>query len=62
MINTIIMGAAGRMGKRLVALVQESEGLTLSGAIEWQGHPAIGRDAGERGWIRSSRHSNSRHH
>ena len=35
------------MGKRLVALVQESERLTLSGAIEWQGHPAIGRDAGE---------------
>ena len=35
------------MGKRLVALVQESENLRLSGAIEWQGHPAIGRDAGE---------------
>ena len=47
MINTIIMGAAGRMGKRLVALVQESENLTLSGAVEWPGHPAVGRDAGE---------------
>ena len=35
------------MGKRLVSLVQESENLKLSGAIEWQGHPAIGRDAGE---------------
>jgi 4-hydroxy-tetrahydrodipicolinate reductase len=47
MTNTIIMGAAGRMGKRLVALVQESENLTLSGAIEWPGHPAVGKDAGE---------------
>ena len=35
------------MGKRLVALVQESEILSLSGAIEWTGHPAVGRDAGE---------------
>jgi len=35
------------MGKRLVALVQESATLTLSGAIESPGHPALGRDAGE---------------
>ena len=35
------------MGKRLVALVQESKNLTLSGAIEWPGHPAVGKDAGE---------------
>ena len=35
------------MGKRLVALVQESANLTLSGAIEGPGHPALGQDAGE---------------
>ena len=35
------------MGKRLVALVQESATLRLSGAIESPGHPALGRDAGE---------------
>ncbi|GJL52210.1 MAG: 4-hydroxy-tetrahydrodipicolinate reductase [Nitrospirales bacterium] len=47
MINTIIMGAAGRMGKRLVALVQESATMQLAGAIENPGHPALNRDAGE---------------
>ena len=47
MINTIIMGAAGRMGKRLVALTQDSSTLQLAGAIESPGHPALGRDAGE---------------
>jgi 4-hydroxy-tetrahydrodipicolinate reductase len=47
MIKTIITGAAGRMGKRLIALVQESGNLTLSGAIEGPGHSALGRDAGE---------------
>lgn len=35
------------MGKRLVALVQESAAMQLSGAIEHPGHPALGRDAGE---------------
>ncbi|WP_447970050.1 4-hydroxy-tetrahydrodipicolinate reductase [Nitrospira sp. M1] len=47
MIHTIIMGAAGRMGKRLVALVQESATMKLAGAIENPGHPALDRDAGE---------------
>ena len=41
------MGASGRMGKRLVSLVQESTALQLSGAVENTGHPALGRDAGE---------------
>ena len=41
------MGAAGRMGKRLVSLVQESKTLQLAGAIESPGHPALGRDSGE---------------
>jgi len=35
------------MGKCLVALVQESSTLQLSGAIESPGHPSIGQDAGE---------------
>ena len=46
-VKTIITGAAGRMGKRLVALAQETEGLTLAGAIEMKGHPALGNDVGE---------------
>lgn len=32
---------------RLVALTQETNGLTLAGAIEAQGHPSLGKDAGE---------------
>ena len=47
MVRTIIAGAAGRMGKRLVALTHEAEGLSLTGAIEMREHPALGKDAGE---------------
>ena len=47
MVRTIITGAAGRMGMRLVSLTQETAGLSLTGAIEMKGHPALGKDAGE---------------
>ncbi|MCP9455818.1 MAG: 4-hydroxy-tetrahydrodipicolinate reductase [Nitrospira sp.] len=47
MIAVIVVGAAGRMGCRLVSLIKESANLTLAGAVEVHGHPAIGRDAGE---------------
>ncbi len=47
MVRTIITGAAGRMGMRLVALTLETSGLHLSGAVEAKTHPAIGKDAGE---------------
>ena len=45
-INVTITGAAGRMGKRLVSLVNESARLQLAGATEAEGHPALGKDAG----------------
>lgn len=35
------------MGLRLVTLVQESRAMSLVGAVEGRGHPAIGTDAGE---------------
>ena len=41
-----ISGAAGRMGKRLVALTLADEELTLAAALDAAGHPAIGQDAG----------------
>ena len=41
-----IVGAAGRMGGRLIHAVLEAEGLELTGAIERPGHPQIGMDAG----------------
>ena len=47
MVRTIITGAAGRMGKRLVALTQETPELELAGATERPGHPDLGKDAGE---------------
>ena len=47
MIKVIVAGAAGRMGSRLVSLIKDSTSLTLVGAVEQKGHPAIGEDAGE---------------
>ena len=42
-----VNGAAGRMGQRIVALVQADEELTLAAALEAEGNAAMGRDAGE---------------
>jgi 4-hydroxy-tetrahydrodipicolinate reductase len=42
-----INGACGRMGQRLVALSREDPEFELVAAIDWAGHPAQGRDAGE---------------
>ena len=47
MADVVIAGAAGRMGSRLVALVQEEQDLHLVGALEAPGHPALLRDAGD---------------
>ena len=41
-----IIGAAGRMGGRLIHAVLEAEGLELTGAVERPGHPQLGQDAG----------------
>lgn len=46
-VNVIVCGAAGRMGKILVSLVQEHPEARLVGAIEAPGHPALGKDAGD---------------
>lgn len=45
--NIIVCGAAGRMGKLLVSLVHDHSEMRLVGAVEAQGHPAIGKDVGE---------------
>jgi 4-hydroxy-tetrahydrodipicolinate reductase len=47
MIKVIVAGAAGRMGGRLVALLQESAALMLAGAVEGKGHVSVGEDAGD---------------
>lgn len=45
-LNIVICGAAGRMGKRLVALTLEAPDLRLVAAIDAPDHPDSGRDAG----------------
>ena len=45
-VRVCVIGAAGRMGRRLVALIMESEDLVLSGAVEAPGNPLLGADAG----------------
>ncbi|UCG32158.1 MAG: 4-hydroxy-tetrahydrodipicolinate reductase [Phycisphaerales bacterium] len=42
-----IVGAAGRMGKRVVALAGEDPAFQLSAALEHGGHPLLGRDSGD---------------
>ncbi len=45
MIQVVVTGVAGRMGREIVRLVRAAEGLALSGAVEQPG-PAVGQDAG----------------
>ena len=47
MADVVVAGAAGRMGSRLVALLQTESELRLVAALEAPGHAALGRDAGE---------------
>ncbi|WP_225072792.1 4-hydroxy-tetrahydrodipicolinate reductase [Desulfuromonas sp. CSMB_57] len=46
MIRIAVNGAAGRMGGRLIAAIQETEGLQLTGALEHHTHDRLGQDAG----------------
>lgn len=46
MIRVGVVGAAGKMGKSLVTLIQDSAELELAAAIEQAGSPALGQDAG----------------
>jgi len=41
-----VVGAAGKMGKTLITLIDESSMMTLSAAIEQAGSPSLGADAG----------------
>ena len=46
MIRTGVVGAGGKMGKKLISLIAESDQLELTAAVEQPGVPAIGKDAG----------------
>jgi len=47
MLKIVVTGAAGRMGRRLVANIHEDPELELTGATEWSGSTLLGADAGE---------------
>lgn len=47
MIRVTVIGAAGRMGRHLVANIMNSTDLKLSGAVEIPACPMIGQDAGQ---------------
>ena len=47
MIKTVVTGAVGRMGARIIQLILETPDMGLVGAVEKEGHPGIGQDLGE---------------
>lgn len=47
MINTAVTGAAGRMGSAIINALAGNTKIQLSGALEREDSPALGKDAGE---------------
>ena len=43
----VVVGAGGRMGQALIRVIHETASVTLHAAIEREGSPFIGKDAGE---------------
>jgi 4-hydroxy-tetrahydrodipicolinate reductase len=46
-IKAIVVGAAGKMGGRIIHIINETPSIALYRAIERPDHPSIGRDIGE---------------
>ncbi len=46
MVRAIVAGAGGRMGKRIINIINETEGIQLVSAFERNNHPDVGKDAG----------------
>src|SRR5579862_3657733 len=45
-LKIVVAGASGRMGRALVREISQGQGVTLCGALEVEGHPDLGMDAG----------------
>lgn len=43
----VVTGASGRMGRSVIRALSETDGLVLAGALEHEGSPHLGKDAGE---------------
>jgi 4-hydroxy-tetrahydrodipicolinate reductase len=46
-IKTIVVGAAGRMGSRIIHILRETPSMVLYGAVERPDHALLGQDVGE---------------
>jgi 4-hydroxy-tetrahydrodipicolinate reductase len=46
-VKAIIVGAAGKMGVRIIHLIRETPSLKLFQAVERSDHPSVGKDIGE---------------
>jgi 4-hydroxy-tetrahydrodipicolinate reductase len=46
MIHIAVAGAAGRMGGKIIQMIQQNEGFVLSGVFERPDHPLAGMDVG----------------
>lgn len=46
-IRAIVVGAAGKMGSRIIHIIHETPSIVLDRAIERPDHPSIGKDIGE---------------
>lgn len=47
MIKAIVAGAAGRMGQKIVHMINQNQNLTLAAAFEHTSHPSVGKDIGQ---------------
>jgi 4-hydroxy-tetrahydrodipicolinate reductase len=47
MIKVIVAGPAGRMGGRIIHMLEGAQDIALAAAFEKVGHPAVGKDVGE---------------
>jgi 4-hydroxy-tetrahydrodipicolinate reductase len=45
-LKIVVSGASGRMGRTLIREIAQGSGITLCGALEVEGHPNLGLDAG----------------
>ena len=46
-IKAVVVGAAGKMGARIIHLIKETPAMRLHRAVERPDHPSIGKDVGE---------------
>jgi 4-hydroxy-tetrahydrodipicolinate reductase len=47
MTKAIVAGAAGRVGQRIVHMINQNQDLTLAAAFEHPNHPSVGKDIGQ---------------